>query len=42
MAFRTMTGHFLACDIPAGAALNARGVALSIQQPNVFTYEYLS
>jgi len=40
VAFRTITGHFLTCDTLAGDALNAIRL-LSIQESNIFTYEYL-
>jgi len=40
VAFRTMTGHFLTCDTASGGTLKATSW-LSLQSPNVFTYEYL-
>ena len=40
VAFRTITGHFLTCDTSSGGTLKATSW-LSLQSPNVFTYEYL-
>lgn len=41
VAFRTMSGHFLRWDPSTGDSLNANGPWLSIEPPNIFTYEFV-